>query len=108
MEHTIAVARIDFGEQGLDGSPAAALSYAPHADRGHLWLVDQARNRDCKGEWQTRSPSESSDASEFIWNLVCLDGLRANGIISDPSVGWGSGNGRDNRGGAIAFTFQPR
>jgi len=94
------VARITFLDTGFLGSQKAALSYSPDADMGYIWLVDTANGRDCKGEWHM-------DGDKGSWWIRCKDGLKAEGIISSPSSGNGTGQGQTLDGQIINFVFSP-
>ncbi len=93
------LARIYFLGAGLDGSHFAAMSFAPGSSQGHLWLVDQKQERDCKGEWQRQE-------SGFTWNIRCPDGLVASGSLSDPTNGSGTGKGTDHMGKHTSLRFK--
>lgn len=99
VPESYAVARIHFAGQGFYGSPEAALSHAPGEDAGHIWLVDREQGRDCKGEW-------SLDASgKAIWRIYCPDGISAQGLLDDPTRGFGLGSGSDAQGRPVVFIF---
>lgn len=94
------VASMYFRDEGFIGSQQARLSYAPNEHIGHIWLVDTANGRDCKGEWK-------ADGDDGTWWMLCKDGLRAEGTISSPATGSGSGVGKTSNGDLLRFTFEP-
>ena len=67
---------------------------------GYIWLVDTANGRDCKGEWHM-------DEDEGSWWIRCLDGLEAEGKISAPHSGAGTGKGKSESGQSMNFKFAP-
>jgi len=94
------VTRIQFLGEGLAGSPEAGMSYLPDADSGYIWLSDPKRGRDCKGWWRKAGPGST-------WSMLCQDGLTAEGELTDPASGLGSGTGRDAKGRLVEFFFAP-
>ena len=94
------VTRIQFLGQGFSGSPEAGMSYLPDADSGYIWLSDPKRGRDCKGWWRKTGPGST-------WSMLCQDGLAAEGEMTDPASGLGSGSGQDANGRPVQFIFAP-
>ena len=94
------ILRMTFLEGGFMGSREAALDHAPGVDRGHIWLVDVAGGRDCKGEWQEKDGSTG-------WWMLCQDGARAVGDMTPPREGTGRGMGVTSVGEVVEFTFAP-
>lgn len=94
------ISRMTFSGNGLGGSRTAALNHSRDMDMGHIWLVDAASGRDCKGEWRLAGTGAS-------WRMLCLDGLTAEGEMTSPREGAGRGSGRTSGGDPVAFTFAP-
>ncbi len=100
-EYNTKVLKIVFSCSGFDGSRKASLSYEPSATRGHIWLVDKTRGRDCKGQWYL------SENQDYLWHIKCFDGLKASGSLDSPLKRIGVGRGKDNSNREIVFTFGP-
>ena len=102
IEYSTKVLQIKFLNSGLDGSREGFLSYEPSATQGHIWLVDKEHNRDCKGRWFLNSKGK------YLWEIKCIDGLKASGTLTNPLNLNGAGKGRDKFSREVIFIFIPQ
>jgi hypothetical protein len=102
IQYNTQFVELRFTKFGLAGSRNAFLSYETGLSTGHIWFVDRERNRDCKGNWFLQ------ENGQYGWDIQCSDSVTASGILSDPSTGFGQGEGKDHTGREVGFVFMPR